>query len=111
MIDDEIAPGWAAADGIQLAEGESLADHERVRAEIESVVEAANARLARIEQIKRYHVIPKTWTPESGELTPTLKLKRRIINDRYGPAIADLYTGSEAAAPASTPAPAPAAGS
>lgn len=111
VIDDEIAPGWAAANGIQLAEGEALADNERVRAEIASVVEAANARLARIEQIKRYHVIPKAWTPESGEVTPTLKLKRRIINDRYAPAIADLYTGSEAGAPASVPDPAPAAGS
>ncbi|AUI61234.1 long-chain fatty acid--CoA ligase [Amycolatopsis sp. BJA-103] len=102
VIDDEIAPGWATANGIQLTEGESLADNAQVRAEIEKAVEAANARLARIEQIKRYHVIPKAWTPESGEVTPTLKLKRRIINDRYAPAIADLYEAS---------APAPAAGS
>ncbi|RSN31219.1 long-chain fatty acid--CoA ligase [Amycolatopsis sp. WAC 04169] len=104
VVDDEIAPGWAAANGIQLAEGESLADNAEVRAEIEKAVEAANARLARIEQIKRYHVIPKAWTPESGEVTPTLKLKRRIINDRYAPTIADLYA-------AATPEPAPAAGS
>ncbi|MFJ8917553.1 AMP-dependent synthetase/ligase [Amycolatopsis sp. NPDC102389] len=104
VIDDEIAPGWATANGIQLAEGESLADNAEVRAEIEKAVEAANARLARIEQIKRYHVIPKAWTPESGEVTPTLKLKRRIINDRYAPTIADLY-------PAAAPEPAPAAGS
>ncbi|MBE1575681.1 AMP-dependent synthetase/ligase [Amycolatopsis roodepoortensis] len=103
VVDDEIAPGWATANGIQLAEGESLADNAEVRAEIEKAVEAANARLARIEQIKRYHVIPKAWTPESGEVTPTLKLKRRIINDRYAPTIADLY--------AAAPEPAPAAGS
>ncbi|WP_409493816.1 AMP-dependent synthetase/ligase [Amycolatopsis sp. cmx-11-12] len=102
VVDDEIAPGWATANGIQLTEGESLADNAQVRAEIEKAVEAANARLARIEQIKRYHVIPKAWTPESGEVTPTLKLKRRIINDRYAPAIADLYVAA---------APAPAAGS
>ncbi|WP_037306809.1 AMP-dependent synthetase/ligase [Amycolatopsis orientalis] len=105
VVDDEIAPGWAAANGVQLTEGESLADNARVLAEIEKAVEAANARLARIEQIKRYHVIPKAWTPESGEVTPTLKLKRRIINDRYAPAIADLY------AAAAEPEPAPAAGS
>ncbi|RSN44838.1 long-chain fatty acid--CoA ligase [Amycolatopsis sp. WAC 04197] len=104
VVDDEIAPGWATANGIQLAEGESLADNAEVRAEIEKAVEAANARLARIEQIKRYHVIPKAWTPETGEVTPTLKLKRRIINDRYAPTIADLYA-------ATTPEPAPAAGS
>jgi long-chain acyl-CoA synthetase len=105
VVDDEIAPGWATANGIQLTEGESLADNAQVLAEIEKAVESANSRLARIEQIKRYHVLPKAWTPESGELTPTLKLKRRIINDRYAPTIADLY----AAAP--EPEPAPAAGS
>ncbi|MFI6302205.1 AMP-dependent synthetase/ligase [Amycolatopsis thailandensis] len=105
VVDDEIAPGWATANGIELTEGESLADNAQVRAEIEKAVEAANARLARIEQIKRYHVIPKAWTPESGEVTPTLKLKRRIINDRYAPTIADLYAASAA------PDPAPAAGS
>ncbi len=99
VVDDEIAPGWATANGIELTEGEALADNARVRAEIEKAVEAANARLARIEQIKRYHVLPKAWTPESGEVTPTLKLKRRIINDRYAPAIEDLY-------PAATPVPA-----
>ncbi|MFE5507208.1 AMP-dependent synthetase/ligase [Amycolatopsis japonica] len=104
VVDDEIAPGWATANGIQLADGESLADNAEVRAEIEKAVEAANARLARIEQIKRYHVIPKAWTPETGEVTPTLKLKRRIINDRYAPTIADLYA-------AATPEPAPATGS
>ncbi|KFU78589.1 long-chain acyl-CoA synthetase [Amycolatopsis lurida] len=104
VVDDEIAPGWATANGIQLAEGESLADNAEVRAEIDKAVEAANARLARIEQIKRYHVIPKAWTPETGEVTPTLKLKRRVINDRYAPTIADLYA-------ASAPEPAPAAGS
>ncbi|KZB83805.1 AMP-dependent synthetase/ligase [Amycolatopsis regifaucium] len=103
VVDDEIAPGWATANGIELTEGESLADNAQVLAEIEKAVESANSRLARIEQIKRYHVIPKAWTPESGEVTPTLKLKRRIINDRYAPAIADLY--------AAAPEPAPAAGS
>ncbi|MFD6066818.1 AMP-dependent synthetase/ligase [Amycolatopsis lurida] len=104
VVDDEIAPGWATANGIQLAEGESLADNAEIRAEIDKAVEAANARLARIEQIKRYHVIPKAWTPESGEVTPTLKLKRRVINDRYAPTITDLYA-------ASAPEPAPATGS
>ncbi|WP_414939241.1 AMP-dependent synthetase/ligase [Amycolatopsis sp. cmx-11-51] len=98
IVDEEIAPGWATANGIQLTEGESLADNAQVRAEIQKAVEAANARLARIEQIKRYHVIPKAWTPESGEVTPTLKLKRRIINDRYAPAIADLYVAGAPAA-------------
>ena len=95
VLDDEIAPGWATANGVEVAAGESFADHPAVRAELERAVESANSRLARIEQIKRYQVIPKSWTPESGELTPTLKLKRRVINERYGPAIAELYSAAK----------------
>jgi long-chain acyl-CoA synthetase len=95
VLDDEIMPGWAAANGVEVPEGTSLADQPKVREEIEAAVASANSRLARIEQIKRYQVITTAWTPESGELTPTLKLKRRVINERYGPAINDLYTAEK----------------
>ena len=91
VLDDEIAPGWAAANGVEAAGIDALAAHEAVQAEIARAVESANSRLARAEQIKRYHVITTAWTPETGELTPTLKLKRRVINDRYGSDIASLY--------------------
>ncbi|MFD9959905.1 AMP-dependent synthetase/ligase [Amycolatopsis sp. NPDC059020] len=91
VLDDEIAPAWAAANGIEADGVEALAEHEGVLAEIGRAVESANDRLARIEQIKRYRVFARTWTPESGEVTPTLKLKRRIINDRYRTDIESLY--------------------
>ncbi|MFE3173306.1 AMP-dependent synthetase/ligase [Amycolatopsis sp. NPDC059090] len=92
VLDDEIAPGWAAANGVEAEGIDALAAHEAVQAEIARAVESANSRLARAEQIKRYHVITTAWTPETGELTPTLKLKRRVINDRYGSDIASLYS-------------------
>ncbi|MGW4399770.1 AMP-dependent synthetase/ligase [Amycolatopsis nivea] len=92
VLDDEFAPGWAAANGVEAADIETLAQHEAVQAEIARAVESANSRLARAEQIKRYHVITTAWTPETGELTPTLKLKRRVINERYQPDIAALYS-------------------
>ncbi|MCU1683351.1 MAG: fadD [Amycolatopsis sp.] len=91
VLDDEIAPAWAATNGVDVGEGASLADHPRVIEEIEAAVKSANSRLARIEQVKRYQVLTQPWSAESGELTPTLKLKRRVINERYGPNIADLY--------------------
>ncbi|RJQ78716.1 AMP-dependent synthetase/ligase [Amycolatopsis panacis] len=91
VLDDEIAPAWAAATGVEADGLDALAAHERVRAEIDQAVAAANDRLARSEQIKRYHLITHPWTPESGELTPTLKLKRRVVNDRYAEAITALY--------------------
>ncbi|SDX64662.1 long-chain acyl-CoA synthetase [Amycolatopsis xylanica] len=95
VLDDEIAPGWAAANGVEVAEGAALAEHPRIVEELDKAVESANSRLARIEQIKRYEVIPKSWTPESGELTPTLKLKRRVINERYAPNIDALYSAAK----------------
>lgn len=91
VLDDEIAPSWAAARGIQDSGVAELARHPVVRAEIDRAVEAANNRLARAEQVKRYEVLATVWTPESGELTPTLKLKRRVIAERYEADIAALY--------------------
>jgi long-subunit acyl-CoA synthetase (AMP-forming) len=59
--------------------------------EISKAVEAANRRLSRVEQIKRYTVIPGEWAPGGDELTPTLKLKRRPIERKYEVEIEDLY--------------------
>ncbi|WP_306999317.1 AMP-dependent synthetase/ligase [Amycolatopsis thermophila] len=95
VLDDEFLPGWAAQQGIEGTDPVVLAEHPAVRAEVQRAVESANARLARVEQIKKYQVLPKAWTPESGEVTPTLKLKRRIINDRYAADIAALYTADQ----------------
>lgn len=91
VLDHELAPAWAAARGIEEAEPATLADHPQVKAEIEQAVTDANDRLARVEQVKRYTVLPRSWTPESGELTPTLKLKRRVIDERYRDDIESLY--------------------
>jgi long-subunit acyl-CoA synthetase (AMP-forming) len=54
-------------------------------------VNAANARLSRVEQIMRFHVLSGPWTADSGLITPTLKLKRRAINQRYAAEIEALY--------------------
>lgn len=91
VLDDEIAPAWASAKGIEAADVATLAEHPEVRAEIDRAVQAANDRLARVEQVKRYRVLTTAWSPESGELTPTLKLKRRVISERYGADINALY--------------------
>lgn len=93
VLDEEMAPAWAAARGIEADDLATLAEHPDVRAEIQRAVDAANERLARVEQVKRYHVLARAWTPESGELTPTLKLKRRIITSRYRSDIEALYAG------------------
>ena len=60
-------------------------------AHLERQVEAVNARLARYETIKKFKVLPRELSVEAGELTPTLKLKRRVIFERYREAIEALY--------------------
>jgi long-chain acyl-CoA synthetase len=92
VLDHELAPAWAARNGLpgDLA---ALAAHEQVLAELQLAVDAANQRLARIEQVKRFEVLPVEWTAESEELTPTLKLRRRIIHAKYADHIDALYQG------------------
>ena len=57
-------------------------------------VAAANERLARVQQVKRWRLLPVEWTAESEELTPTLKLKRRVVHAKYADIIDALYEGS-----------------
>ncbi|MQA10717.1 MAG: AMP-binding protein [Pseudonocardiaceae bacterium] len=95
-LDEEAVPAWASANGIEQSDPAALASHPRVLEALDDAVAAANERLARAEQIKRYRVLPATWTPESGEVTPTLKLKRAVIGERYRAEIETLYQTGEA---------------
>lgn len=90
VLDPDTAPAWAAARGIE-ADPCALADHPAVREEVARAVGAANARLNRTEQVKRYRLLRDEWGPETGELTPSLKLRRRTIRDRYADTIDALY--------------------
>jgi long-chain acyl-CoA synthetase len=69
----------------------AMADDERVRSVIQREIDATNERFARIEQIKRFAILPHDLTQAGGELTPTLKVKRPIVYDRYASEIRKLY--------------------
>ncbi|WP_447041601.1 AMP-dependent synthetase/ligase [Streptomyces sp. DSM 118878] len=88
VLDPEMAPVWAAARGI---EGD-LVSHPAVREEVARAVEAANARLNRTEQVKRHRLLAEEWSPATGELTPSLKLRRRVIHTKYEQVIEGLYS-------------------
>ncbi|MGN9840374.1 AMP-dependent synthetase/ligase [Nonomuraea sp. H19] len=92
-LDAEVAPGWAQARGIACASLAELAEHPEVLKEVDSAVEAANAKLARVQQVKRWALLGTEWTAETEELTPSLKLKRRIIHAKYADVIDGLYLG------------------
>lgn len=65
-------------------------------AAVGEAVTAANARLARVQQVKRWRLLPQEWTSVTGEVTPTLKLRRRVIHARYASVIDELYTPERA---------------
>lgn len=92
VLDGEVARAWAHHNGLDGSDPAALAAHPRVRAEVERAVDATNARVSRPEQIKRFVILPTEWTAESEELTPTLKLKRRVIHAKYRAEIDALYS-------------------
>ncbi|GAA1509143.1 AMP-dependent synthetase/ligase [Nocardioides humi] len=91
-LDAEIAPLVAAQigvpSGISLAE---LAQHPAILAVAQQAVDSANERLSRPEQVKAWELLPVEWTAESEELTPTLKLKRRVVHAKYADVLERLY--------------------
>jgi len=93
VLDVDFAPAWAQREGIEADDLASLARDPRMRAAVQAGVDAANAKLARVEQIKRFALVEGDWLPGGDELTPTMKLKRRPIADKYAAAIEALYSG------------------
>jgi long-subunit acyl-CoA synthetase (AMP-forming) len=91
VLDAELAPGWAAAHAMSYSSLERFAADERVAAEVQAAVDATNRQVSRAQQIKRFAILPTEWAVESDELTPTLKLKRRVILHKYAKDIERLF--------------------
>jgi len=92
VLDADFAPAWASKQGIEDASLEALAGDERAIAAVQEAVDAANAKLARVEQIKKFTVVPGDWAPGGDELTPTMKLKRKPIAEKYAENIEAMYS-------------------
>jgi long-chain acyl-CoA synthetase len=93
VLDPETVPGWARARGIEFSSVTDLAAHPDVVAEVQKGVDYANDQVSRHEQVKKFKILPVEWTAESEELTPTLKLRRRVVNEKYAKEIEELYAG------------------
>ena len=91
VLDADFAPAWAAKQGIEDLSLESLARESSVRSAVQAAVDAANTKLAKVEQIKRFEIVQGDWLPGGDELTPTMKLKRKPIAEKYAQAIEQLY--------------------
>jgi long-subunit acyl-CoA synthetase (AMP-forming) len=95
-LDPDAAAAFAQQHGLADASPGSLAGDARVRAAIEAGMKEANVRLARVEQIKKFTILPDVWEPGGDEVTPTMKLRRRPIATKYATQIEDLYAQARA---------------
>ena len=93
-LDPEAAAAFGAQQGIADPTPAVLADHPAIRAAIGAAVEGANARLSRVEQIKRFAIVPVSWEPGGDEITPTMKVKRHAITAKYADVIDTLYAAA-----------------
>lgn len=90
-LDPEEAPAWAERHGEPFTDLAEFSGLPAVRAEIDRTVAEANEQVARVEQVKKYLIVEDAWTPETGEVTASLKLKRRTVLEKYSDAIERLY--------------------
>ncbi|GAB4012599.1 AMP-dependent synthetase/ligase [Nocardioides ultimimeridianus] len=91
VIDPDVRAAYAEQNGLDAAP-DAFAQDPQVRKVLDEAIEQANARLSRVEQIKRFTILPADWLPGGDELTPTMKLKRRPIDAKYAAEIEALYS-------------------
>jgi long-chain acyl-CoA synthetase len=91
VLDADFAPMWATQHGLNGRTLEELAREPAVRQAVQEAIDAANSRLARVEQIKKFTIVPGDWLPGEDELTPTMKLKRKPIAQKYASEIDAMY--------------------
>jgi long-subunit acyl-CoA synthetase (AMP-forming) len=90
-LDPDKLEAELAAAGSPAKNMKETVNCEKFKAYLQEKVEAVNATLARVQTIKKFVIIPHEFTPEGGELTPTMKMKRRIINEKYAKEIESMY--------------------
>jgi long-chain acyl-CoA synthetase len=93
--DFDTLQAWASQQGIEADDVSTLLGTEQVKALFTEEIKIVNENLARYEQIRIWHLLPDDFTIETGELTPTQKIKRRVINEKYSAVIDHLYVGNE----------------
>ncbi|MCY1159694.1 MAG: long-chain fatty acid--CoA ligase [Citricoccus sp.] len=90
-LDPDGLSQWAAAQGLSALTLQEACTDPRVRDEVQKVVDAANEQVSRAESVRRFLILDTELTEESGHLTPSMKLQRKVVMDDYAAAIEDLY--------------------
>ena len=104
-LEEEALPDLCQAAGVPVASLAEVAKHEKVRAFLADRIESdCNAKVARYQTIKKFEVLPHMLSVDGGELTPTMKVKRNVINDKYKTLIDGMYASNGARAAEAHPA-------
>ena len=89
-LDPEETPAFAQEHGLAL---EDVPTSDAMRAEVQKAVQQVNSSVGRVEQIKKFTILPEDLSQPTGELTPTLKVKRNVVNEKFAEEIDALYAG------------------
>ena len=92
VLDPDFAPAFAAQNGLDGRTLEQLAGRRPFAPPCRRRSTVANEQLARVEQIKKFTILPGDWLPGGDEVTPTMKLKRKPIGEKYAAAIERMYS-------------------
>jgi len=90
-VNKEEAEKLAREKGIAYSSYEELVSHREIYQRVKKWIEEVNSKLASFETIKKFAILPQDFTIESGELTPTLKVKRKVVYQKYADIIEKLY--------------------
>ncbi|MCZ2103693.1 MAG: long-chain fatty acid--CoA ligase, partial [Burkholderiales bacterium] len=93
MIDQENVEKYAQDHDVPFSNYASLTRAAEVQALIQGVIDEVNTKFARVEQIKKFYLLENQLTAEDEELTPTMKLKRKLVEKKYAPQIEAMYAG------------------
>jgi long-chain acyl-CoA synthetase len=91
VLDGDYAAVWASQNGLTGRAAAELVGERTLVEAVEAGIQAANQRLARVEQVKKFTILPEEWMPGGDELTPTMKLKRKPITEKYAREIEAMY--------------------
>jgi long-chain acyl-CoA synthetase len=92
-LDPEEAPALAQQLGLDDADLAALSRNDAVRAEVQKVIDEVNSHVGPVEQIKRFAILDHDLSQETGELTPTLKVKRNVVHEKYAGVVDEIYDG------------------
>ena len=86
---------WASRKGLSLNSNQEIADSKEVHERLQEEVDAINKKFGHWEQIKKFEITPDVWSTEGGEMTPTLKLKRKAVKEKYKKLYDKIYGGDK----------------